>query len=759
MTYTYKLSRRLAVLRALMLVMGAVWTAACTDDEGMGTFAPSPDSLRRPTGGIVTVKVVPDSQTLEVNQSVRFAGYGVNWKGDSVWVTLGWSASGGSIGTDGLFSASQTGKFKVIGKTGGKRQMSDTAIVIVVPPQPSVVEILVTPDTATVAAGKTRTFSAVGELSDSSTAPIGVQWNATGGTIDPSGVYKAGSNPGSYRVIAKNLVGTLADTSEVTIPEPPAPTLAQVILAPATASLGAGGTQQFAAYGRTSVGDSVPVSVAFAATGGSINSNGLYTAGSTGGTFRVSATQSGGILADTSSVTITSAVPPPPPPPETHTGWQVTPNGTSGNQGTAASPWSLSHALSGAGGTIRPGDTVWVRAGTYTGSWYTTVAGTASAPVIIRAYPGERARLNGAMQINGGYVWYWGLEVSNTSSTIGEVTGINIYHPGVKLINMVVSGWTENGIGSWQGAPGNEITGTLVYNNGWKASSGCHYGHGIYFNSETGAKLFRDNIIFDQMAFGFHGYTVNGSLRNVTAKGNAVFDNGASGVCGTNVLIGGDAPVDNLTFDSNYVYKGSGTANGALWLGYNGQSVNSRVRDNLVGNTFLRLYNWSSGLTVSGNQISNAGQLTDMSGNWAGMMFSGNRWLGNGGAEFYPSGQTFTQWKATTGAQDTYTTAQPSGQQVIVRPNPYEPGRAHVIVYNWSGGGSVTVSVPGLAGGRAYEVRNAQRFWDAPVTSGSYGGSITIPLASVTPYPAPIGWPAGGPSSGNQFHVFVVVPR
>ena len=153
-------------------------------------------------------------------------------------------------------------------------------------------------------------------------------------------------------------------------------------------------------------------------------------------------------------MTITSAAPPPPPPPETHAGWQVTPSGTSGNQGTAASPWSLSYALSGAGGTIRPGDTVWVRGGTYNGGyWFTTVAGTSAQPVIIRAWPGERARLNGRMEINGGDVWYWGLDVSNLSSSIGEVTGINIYHPRVKLINMVVSGWTENGIGSWAGAP------------------------------------------------------------------------------------------------------------------------------------------------------------------------------------------------------------------------------------------------------------------------------------------------------------------
>jgi hypothetical protein len=458
------------------------------------------------------------------------------------------------------------------------------------------------------------------------------------------------------------------------------------------------------------------------------------------------------------------------PTPGSHAVWHVTPNGSSGNAGTVTAPWSLSYALSGAEGRIQPGDTVWLRGGSYNNYGYTsTLTGTVSAPIIVRQYPGERATLSGwTFTINGADTWYWGLDVSNTSSAMPEVSGVNVVGSRIKLINLVISGWPESGMGSLataagQGAANTEVTGTLVYNNGWFATAGCKYGHGLYINSpSSGSKLLRDNIVFDNMAFGLHAYTVAGQLSNITAKGNAVFNNGASGVCGTNVLVGGDAPVTNLTFDSNYVYRGTGTANGAVWLGYGNLSVTSRARNNILGNTFLRPFNWSTtsnSLVVSGNQISNPNdQLTDMRGSWAGMTFSGNRWFGNGGVEFHPDSQTFSQWKATTRAQDTYITGRPSGQQVFVRPNAYEPGRAHVIVYNWSGAGSVTVSVPGLATGQTYEVRNAQRFWDAPLVSGTYGGSLTIPIAPVTPYPALIGWPAGAPSTGTTFQVFVVLP-
>ncbi|HKU63246.1 MAG TPA: hypothetical protein VJQ44_18745 [Gemmatimonadales bacterium] len=308
MTYTFKLSRRLAVSRYAMLAAAALLVGC--DGE---TTAPEPDL--DPVPALARVKLVPSRVTVETNQTVRFRGLRQSPRGDRHELPLTWHASGGSIDDDGIFAATTPGTYKVIGKGRG-RQKSDTSIVVVVPPQPDIVAVSVSPDTATLGPGGTQTFAAVGVLSDGTTVAVGVNWQATGGSVDAGGAYTAGTTAGSYRVIAANTDGTLADTVAVTVtqapPPPPAPTLDQVVLSPATLALTTGATARFAAYGRNSLGDSVAVEVTYSASGGSISSDGLYTAGSSGGSFRVIA--SAGTVADTTPVTLTSPFLPAPPP-------------------------------------------------------------------------------------------------------------------------------------------------------------------------------------------------------------------------------------------------------------------------------------------------------------------------------------------------------------------------------------------------------------------------------------------------------------
>ncbi len=67
----------------------------------------------------------------------------------------------------------------------------------------------------------------------------GVTYSATGGTITTGGLYTAGSTAGTFRVIAVQQGGTLADTSAVTLTATP-PVLQAVILTPASASLATG---------------------------------------------------------------------------------------------------------------------------------------------------------------------------------------------------------------------------------------------------------------------------------------------------------------------------------------------------------------------------------------------------------------------------------------------------------------------------------------------------------------------------------------
>jgi hypothetical protein len=84
--------------------------------------------------------------------------------------------------------------------------------------------------------------------------------------------------------------------------------LMKIYLAPANVSIKTYRTAQYRWYGRTTTWDSVGISVSLAATGGTITSSGLYTAGPNAGTYRVIARS--GSLADTSVVALTAAPPP-----------------------------------------------------------------------------------------------------------------------------------------------------------------------------------------------------------------------------------------------------------------------------------------------------------------------------------------------------------------------------------------------------------------------------------------------------------------
>jgi hypothetical protein len=311
MTYTFKLARRLAVSRDFGVLTALVLVAACMGDS----TAPDVDPASSTTTAPIALQVSPRSVTIETNQIVRFRGHERGSRSDLVSTPVVWVATGGVINATGTFSSTTSGSFKVIARGRG-RKLTDTAVVVVVPPAADLVRIVLSPGTVTVDTGATRAFTATGYLSDSSTAPVGIIWSATGGTVDPAGLYTAGKVAGSYLVIATNTAATIADTAVVTVtapvstvpPSTPAPTLAEVFVSPTSVTLASGGTRQFYAYGRNSAGDSIAVTVAFtAAGGGTITSGGLYTAGPTAGSVKVMAASDR--LADTAVVTVAATAP------------------------------------------------------------------------------------------------------------------------------------------------------------------------------------------------------------------------------------------------------------------------------------------------------------------------------------------------------------------------------------------------------------------------------------------------------------------
>jgi hypothetical protein len=479
-----------------------------------------------------------------------------------------------------------------------------------------------------------------------------------------------------------------------------------VSVTPASASVTAGQSVQLSATpkdgagqtvaGRTVTWASSNTSVATVSTSGQVR-------GVAAGTASVSATVDG--VRGTSSITV-QAVTSTDPAPAERIGYYVAPNGSSGNNGSMSSPWDLASVLGGGKG-VQPGDTVWVRGGTYRGGFVNNLNGSSTRQIVIRQYPGERATIDGYLVVLGSYVTFQGLEVMNSNPLGTYRIGVDVKAPGARLVNLVVHDAGASGVGLWNEAPNAELYGSIIYNNGTNANQD----HGVYFNGNTGTKYLTDNIVFDNWTYGMHGYSsITGELRNLRLDGNVAFNNGSIGANGTapDMYVGG-SPASNITVTNNMGWRRD---DGELVL---------RLGDGVSGN---------SGLTLTGNYT--VGRT--LIGTWSGLSQSGNTFLSS-------------------------STPPTSGQRVFVRPNKYDDGRANIIVYNWSNAGAASADVSSvLQPGDTYEVRAAQNFYGTPVARGTYGGgSISLPMSTVQPASL-IGRSGRDPgTTGTTFHVFVLL--
>ncbi len=424
----------------------------------------------------------------------------------------------------------------------------------------------------------------------------------------------------------------------------------------------------------------------------------------------------------------------------------VSPTASASGTGSFSNPWRLQDALDQPS-AVHPGDTIWLRGGTYSGTFVSYLDGTSASPIIVRQYAGEQATLDGGssttanLSVRGSYTWFWGFEIKNSDthrqssqsgsnpSDIYRGDGVQIWQTqtesGLKFIDLIVHD-TRQGFSFWQEATDAEINGCIVYYNGWNGTDRGH-GHGIYTQNNTGTKHIVNNILFENFDHGIQGYgSAAAYLKNYDIQGNTFSSSGliANPDGGRNFLIGGDSTAQNLTITNNFFYyKSPYSPDSAFQLGYD------------VG---------CSGTTVTGNYVSNN---TMFDGGCLPTSMTGNTFYG-----------TTSGFSHSTYPSNTYTTTRPTGVQVFVRASPYEAGRANITVFNWPNQSSVSVDLSSVLGvGTAYEIRNAQDFFGAPVLTGTYsGGSVSLPMTGLSVV-APIGW-AAPTATGPEFNAFVVLP-
>jgi hypothetical protein len=436
----------------------------------------------------------------------------------------------------------------------------------------------------------------------------------------------------------------------------------------------------------------------------------------------------------------------------------ASPRGSSAGDGSERRPWDLATALAGARGRVEPGDTIWLRGGTYRGAFRSTVAGREGAAVVVRQFPGERAVIDGGgsrrstLYVTGAYTTFWGFELTNSDTLRATTAPGSDFRPNVvvpaaahtKFINLIVH---DGGVAFYTEPkfPDVEISGCIIYNNGWEGPDRGH-GHGLYLKNFTGPLVARDNVVFNQYGYGVHAYTNSGTgkLINISIEGNVAFNNGTLSKradLSPNLLLGGadyaagDVVRDNILYYSPEL-KGAGANAMIGWKTLrNGDVV---VENNyLAGGSPVLEFGFWEAARVSNNTLIRAG---------LGRSFILRR---------DASGGTGQIWR------DNGERSPPTTTKIVVRPNLYEKGRAHVVVLNWGNEKSVQVDVSGvLAPGDRYEVRNVQDLFGAPLASSTAAGtSITIPLGGVTP-PIPTGKKASpAPQTGPAFDVFLITKR
>jgi hypothetical protein len=169
----------------------------------------------------------------------------------------------------------------------------------------SIAAIAVTPN-ATLAVSAVQQFVAVATDAEGAVVDITPTWSIVsgGGTISSSGLFTAGTVPGSYAATVKATSNGMSGTASVTVTVGP---LATITVTPNPVTLPAGATQQFTAVGKDVANNNVAVVPVWSvvAGGGSINASGLFTAGSTGGTFNNTVKATSGLLSATATVTVT----------------------------------------------------------------------------------------------------------------------------------------------------------------------------------------------------------------------------------------------------------------------------------------------------------------------------------------------------------------------------------------------------------------------------------------------------------------------
>ena len=241
----------------------------------------------------------------------------------------------------------------------------------------------------------------------------------------------------------------------------------------------------------------------------------------------------------------------------------------------------------------------------------------------------------------------------------------------LKFINFLIHD-NRQGVSWWVGCTESELYGAIVYDNGWPATDRGH-GHCVYTQNNEGVKRVTDCIFTCKYpgTYTMHAYgSRRADCNNYTMEGNIAYALGT-------FLVGSGKPSHNIVVQNNALH-GIG-----MQIGYNApHNENCEVRDNIIVNGGLSI--------VKYKQAVNEGNLI-------------------------------------LAAKD----ERPAEPRVFLRPNKYDPTRAHLAVYNFAKAAQVAVDASAvLKDGDAYALQDPKHFYGPALHTGkAVGGKISVPMA------------------------------
>ena len=304
MTFKYKLSVRLALLKDLLVLLPVLALFAC--EKPAGISGPS-----GPSAVVSKVVVSPRQVALLPNQTSHFMAVALTATGDTASVAVTWSATGGSI-VD-TFSAggrhyatyqpsAVPGNYLVIATDPPDVGFADTSTVTVMS-QP-VASVALSPAVASVLVGATLQLTAIPQ--DASGSPLPgrpVTWVSSTpavATVSATGlVTSVAAGAATITATSEGKSGTAAVTV-TTVP------VASLTVSPATANLQAGATAQLTATPKDASGNPLSGRVVTWSSDtpgvATVSSSGLLTA-TAAGSATITATSEGTTASATVTVT------------------------------------------------------------------------------------------------------------------------------------------------------------------------------------------------------------------------------------------------------------------------------------------------------------------------------------------------------------------------------------------------------------------------------------------------------------------------